>query len=120
MHFLFSMHHRYSVLINAIYNILCCHTEENDPLIPKKTVFVLTTNSKYIPSASTSQIGLNRCANERFFERPEVIKAFKEQQDIQIPEFTEVPEHDMVPSKLRARNGVIGDMVRSLVLGLIL
>lgn len=86
---------------------------ESDPLIPRKTVFVLTTDSRYISTASTSEIGLNRCANERFFEQPEVIRAFKEQQDIQIPEFTQIPDHDMVSSKLRVRSGGMVEMVRN-------
>ncbi|KAI5122370.1 hypothetical protein M0805_004127 [Coniferiporia weirii] len=80
---------------------------ENDPLIPSKTVFILTTDSKFVPSASTSELGLNHYANERYFDRPEVIKAYKEQRDIQVPEFTQLTEEEMVGGRLRARSGEV-------------
>ncbi|THH06672.1 hypothetical protein EW145_g3926 [Phellinidium pouzarii] len=80
---------------------------ENDPLIPSKTVFVLTTDSRFVPSASTSELGLNHYANERYFDRVEVIKAYQEQQDIQIPEFTQMTDEEMVGGRLRARSNEV-------------
>ncbi|KAL5533720.1 hypothetical protein ACEPAG_180 [Sanghuangporus baumii] len=79
---------------------------ENEPLIPARTVFILTTDSSKVPSASTSEIGLNKIANERYFERPEVIRAYKLQQDIQVPDFVQLDE-EMVGGRLRARTGEI-------------
>ena len=77
---------------------------ENEPLIPARSVFILTTDSRVVPPASTSEIGLNNLANERYFERPEVIKAYKIQQDIQVPEFWQL-EENVVGGRLRARTG---------------
>ncbi|KAH8110627.1 hypothetical protein DFH11DRAFT_1619300 [Phellopilus nigrolimitatus] len=80
---------------------------ESEPLIPSKTVFILTTDSRFVPSASTSELGLNPYANERYFDRPEVIKAYKDQQNIQTPEFTQLTDEEMVGGRLRARSGEV-------------
>ena len=76
-------------------------------------MFILTTDANYVPTASTSEIWLNSYANERFFDRPEVMQAFKDQQDIQIPEFTQLNDEERVGGRLRARSGGTGDIVRS-------
>ncbi|KZT30775.1 hypothetical protein NEOLEDRAFT_1174152 [Neolentinus lepideus HHB14362 ss-1] len=67
---------------------------ENEPLIPADTKFFLTTNSALIPSTSavSFEIQLNSSAYERYFDRPEVIKAYREQQTIQTPEYTLLTE----------------------------
>lgn len=92
----------YLFLVN--WRVLYGFSGENDPLIPARTVFILTTDSSLVPSASTSEIGLNSIAYERYFERPEVIKAYKLQQDIQVPDFIQLDE-GMVGARLRARTG---------------
>lgn len=76
---------------------------ENDPLIPPNTIFVLTTDTSMTPSTSAQDLQQNLFANERYFERPEVIKAFREQQDIEIPEYTVLGDEARVGGRLRAR-----------------
>ena len=76
---------------------------ENEPLIPSNSVFVLTTDSSMLPSTSTQELGQNLFANERYFDRPEVIKAYREQQDIQTPEYTVLGDDAKVGGRLRAR-----------------
>lgn len=45
----------------------------------------------------------NIFASERYFERPEVIKAYREQQEIQTPEYTVLGDEAKVGGRLRAR-----------------
>ncbi|TBU29825.1 hypothetical protein BD311DRAFT_833127 [Dichomitus squalens] len=86
---------------------------ESEPLIPATTPFLLTTNSTLISSlasdagASTSEAAhaqLNTLAYSRYFDRPEVRKAYMEQQLIQTPEFTELPQDAHVGGRFRPRN----------------
>ena len=71
-------------------------TVETEPLIPANTRFLLTTNSKYANGSSGdgSELGIkiNVVANDRYFDRPEVLKAFREQAIIQTPEFESIGE----------------------------
>ncbi|KLO07095.1 hypothetical protein SCHPADRAFT_1001905 [Schizopora paradoxa] len=76
---------------------------ESEPLIPASTLFVLTTDSTFLPPESSSDLGLNSLANERYFERPEVIKALEEQQEIQTPEYTALTDDARVGGRLRVR-----------------
>jgi hypothetical protein len=57
-----------------------------------------------VPSSSTHDLDQNMFANERYFERPEVIKAYREQLDIQTPEYTVLGDEAKVGGRLRARN----------------
>lgn len=79
---------------------------ENEPLIPANTQFLLTTNSALVhppqPSSSTD-FGLNSHANQRYFDRPDVIQAYREQQIIQTPEFTTLSEDASVGGRFRPR-----------------
>ena len=68
-----------------------------------ETQFLLTTNSALVRSASTSNLWLISTANERYFDRPEVLKAYKEQQIIQTPEFTHLSEDASVGGRFRPR-----------------
>jgi hypothetical protein len=47
---------------------------------------------------------LNTCAYERYFDKPEVIRAYHEQQLIQTPEFTLLSEHEAVGGRFRPRS----------------
>ncbi|EPQ60460.1 hypothetical protein GLOTRDRAFT_135134 [Gloeophyllum trabeum ATCC 11539] len=78
---------------------------ENEPLIPANTRFLLTTNSALIPSTSSSsfEMQLNSQAYERYFDRPEVIKAYRAQQTIQTPEYSLLSEDASVGSRFRPR-----------------
>ncbi|KAI9444530.1 hypothetical protein H4582DRAFT_1909484 [Lactarius indigo] len=69
---------------------------ENDPLIPAHTQLLLTTNS-------TRGSQLNTSAYERYFDKPEVIRAYREQQLIQTPEYTLLSEHEAVGGRFRPR-----------------
>lgn len=78
-------------------------TAENEPLIPAKTSFILTTNSKYASDDPGSAITVNVVANDRYFDRPEVVKAFREQVIIQTPEFSSIGESSNVGGRFRPR-----------------
>jgi hypothetical protein len=79
-------------------------TAENDPLIPANTSFILTTNSKYASDdPGGSGITVNMVANDRYFDRPEVVKAFREQAIIQTPEFSSIGESSNVGGRFRPR-----------------
>ena len=79
-------------------------TAENEPLIPANTSFILTTNSKYASDDSGGgAITVNMVANDRYFDRPEVVKAFREQAIIQTPEFSSIGESSNVGGRFRPR-----------------
>ena len=46
---------------------------------------------------------LNTSAYERYFDKPEVIRSYREQQVIQTPEFTLLSEHEAVGGRFRPR-----------------
>ena len=80
---------------------------ENEPLVPAHTKLLLTTSSTRVRAfgdasgAEGSQ--LNTSAYERYFDKPEVIRAYREQQVIQTPEFTLLSEHEAVGGRFRPR-----------------
>ncbi|OBZ79553.1 hypothetical protein A0H81_01406 [Grifola frondosa] len=77
---------------------------ESEPLIAADTKFLLTTNSSLVPSASTSsETELNTQAYGRYFDRPEVRKAFSAQKIIQTPEFTQLSDDANVGGRFRPR-----------------
>ena len=76
---------------------------ENEPLIPANTSFILTTNSKYASNDPGGAITVNMVANDRYFDRPEVVKAFREQAIIQTPEFSSIGESSNVGGRFRPR-----------------
>ena len=51
-----------------------------------------------------SQLDINTSAYERYFDKPEVIRAYREQQLIQTPEFTLLSEHEAVGGRFRPRS----------------
>ncbi|KAF8625220.1 hypothetical protein AX15_005521 [Amanita polypyramis BW_CC] len=66
---------------------------ENEPLVPADTPFLLTTDSAAVDELSADAgLGLNAQANERYFDRPEVLKAFREQLIIETPQFVHVAD----------------------------
>ncbi|PBK76835.1 hypothetical protein ARMSODRAFT_948678 [Armillaria solidipes] len=68
---------------------------ENEPLIPANTLFFMTTNLELLPESSSSSDGqpmVNTHANERYFERPEVMESYRLQQSIETPDFTELSQ----------------------------
>ncbi|KAF8846083.1 hypothetical protein BDN67DRAFT_890992 [Paxillus ammoniavirescens] len=79
---------------------------DNEPLIPADTPFLLTTNSALLQSSSSrpSSFGLNSLANQRYFDRPDVMKAYREQLNIQTPEFTFLSEDASVGGRFRPRS----------------
>ena len=82
---------------------------ENEPLIPADTPFLLTTNPKYAAEALAqdpeSGIQINIVANDRYFDRPDVLKAFREQAVIQTPEYEAISESiSGVGGRFRPRN----------------
>ncbi|TFY71330.1 hypothetical protein EVG20_g1687 [Dentipellis fragilis] len=77
---------------------------ENEPLIAANTKFLLTTNGALAPSNDVPfELQLNTSAYDRYFERPDVLKAYREQLVIQTPEFTTLPEHAAVGGRFRPR-----------------
>lgn len=77
-------------------------TVEYDPLFPAETHIYLTTNPETVANSSKLDLGMNVHANDRYFDRPEVVKAYREQEIIQTPEFVAVPVE--TPGRLRPRN----------------
>jgi hypothetical protein len=83
-------------------------TEENKPLIPPSTVFLLVTDSTLLPADAADTSGQKGTANilyQGYFDRPETARAFQQQQNIETPVFTAIPLEDAVGSRLRARTG---------------
>ncbi|TFY83340.1 hypothetical protein EWM64_g661 [Hericium alpestre] len=81
----------------------------DEPLIPADTRLLLTTKSELAPSSSLGtsfEFQLNTSAYDRYFDKPEVLKAYKEQLVIQTPEFTTLPEHATVGGRFRPRGHV--------------
>jgi len=81
---------------------------ENEPLIPADTVVLLTTNSKYGEKNGIdgdNSISLNIVSNDKYFSRPEVIRACREQSIIQTPQWENIGDSHRVGSRLRVRGG---------------
>ncbi|KAG6910495.1 hypothetical protein DXG01_009914 [Tephrocybe rancida] len=81
---------------------------ENEPLIPADTPFLLTTNSA-LASTSSSIYQVNVHANERYFERPEVLKAYREQLVIETPEFKSLGDTPVGRLRARSQAGITED-----------
>ncbi|KAF8140551.1 hypothetical protein EV363DRAFT_1312786 [Boletus edulis] len=78
---------------------------DNEPLIPTDTPFLLTTDSGLLqPSSMAASFGLNTFANQRYFDRADVIKAYREQLNIQTPEFSLLSEEATVGGRFRPRS----------------
>lgn len=84
-------------------NLTLLPTGETEPLIPSTARFLLTTNSSLVASSSASSFELNDLAYGRYFDRPEVRRAYKEQQLIQTPEFTQLSDDIIVGGRFRPR-----------------
>ncbi|KAL4062970.1 hypothetical protein V8B97DRAFT_1877236 [Scleroderma yunnanense] len=83
---------------------------DNEPLIPPNTSFLLTTNSALLESSRDSRpFQLNDIAKQRYFDQPEVIQAYRDQQLIQTPEFTLLPEDASVGGRFRPRSSLDND-----------
>ncbi|KAF9270652.1 hypothetical protein L218DRAFT_1072043 [Marasmius fiardii PR-910] len=82
---------------------------ENEPLIPENTRFFLTTNAALAPpELDTIPQLFNSRANERYFDRPELLKACRQQQEIEVPEYENVTEKDTVGGRFRPRGSEDG------------
>jgi hypothetical protein len=93
---------------------------ENDPLFPLDTRFIIATNEATLNIAVGAvslveappvqvpepivHLELNQDAMSRYFDRPEVIKACREQQEIQTPEFRRRTDDVSVGSRFRTRS----------------
>jgi hypothetical protein len=92
----------------GIFSCLYIYIGENEPLIPVHTQLLLTTNSTRVrafgDAAGADGSQLNTSAYERYFDKPEVIRAYREQQVIQTPEFTLLSEHEAVGGRFRPRS----------------
>ena len=76
---------------------------ENEPLIPENTRFFLTTNLALAPPEAPIPPLLNERANERYFERPQLLKACREQGIIETPHFELINDADTVGGRFRPR-----------------
>jgi len=91
------------------FSVRYCSTGENEPLVPAHTQFLLTTDSARVRTFGDAAAGadasqLNTSAYERYFDKPEVIRDYREQQLIQTPEFTLLSEHEAVGGRFRPRS----------------
>ncbi|SRR6266540_1801517 len=81
---------------------------ENEPLIPGGTPFLLTTNPKYAQETldgSDLGIQVNIVANDRYFDRPDVLQAFRQQTIIQTPDYEAISDSiSGVGGRFRPRN----------------
>ncbi|KAI6047899.1 hypothetical protein EDC04DRAFT_2620490 [Pisolithus marmoratus] len=78
---------------------------DNEPLIPAHTPFLLTTDSTLLDTPRcTNTFQQQTVARQRYFDRPDVIKAYREQQIIQTPEFTLLSEDASVGGRFRPRS----------------
>jgi hypothetical protein len=93
----------------ALNDFACTHATavENEPLIPADTPFVFKTNDTLEKVAaefsSAGGSGLVIRAHESYFDRPDVLKAYREQTMIETPEYTGIPESSSVGGRLRVR-----------------
>ncbi|KAG5637655.1 hypothetical protein H0H81_003732 [Sphagnurus paluster] len=81
---------------------------ENEPLIPEDTPFLLTTNPA-LASTSSSTLEVNIHANDRYFERPDVLKAYREQSIIQTPEYVSLGDTPVGRLRARSQAGITED-----------
>ncbi|KAG8969726.1 hypothetical protein FRC03_001071 [Tulasnella sp. 419] len=72
-------------------------TAENSTTLSPSAVFVLTTDSNFV---ATTSIAASR---QRYFQKPEVVKACAKQAMIQTPDFERLTETSAVTGRLRAR-----------------
>lgn len=97
----------YGTVLGAWRVILMLPPAENEPLIPADTPFVFKTNDTLEKVAgdfaTAGGSGLNLLAHQSYFERPEVLKAYREQTIIETPEFTNVSDTPSVGGRLRVR-----------------
>ncbi|KAJ6609382.1 hypothetical protein B0H10DRAFT_482220 [Mycena sp. CBHHK59/15] len=97
---------------NCDVDIMILNTQinksENEPLIPADTRFLMSTNDTLekitMEFSSSEGAGINLRTHESYFERPEVLKAYREQTIIETPEYTNLSEVPTVGARLRARN----------------
>ncbi|KAJ7610810.1 hypothetical protein FB45DRAFT_691757, partial [Roridomyces roridus] len=91
------------MILNAQLN-----KSDSDPLIPGDSPFVLKTSTALDKVAEKFQeagsFGLNVHAHERYFDRPEVLKAYREQIIIETPQYERIGDVAPGGSRLRQRN----------------
>ncbi|KAJ6575437.1 hypothetical protein B0H19DRAFT_1128677 [Mycena capillaripes] len=92
------------MILNAQLN-----KSENEPLIPADTPFVLKTSDTLEKlaeefSSLAGGSGLTIRAHESYFDRPDVLKAYREQTIIETPEYTNVADVPSVGGRLRVRS----------------
>ncbi len=76
---------------------LPAQSAETETLVPYNTPFLLTTNSGlFSTSGPTTELSLTTVPSERYFDRPDVLKAYREQLIIQTPSFTNVQDNPSV------------------------
>jgi hypothetical protein len=98
-------------LLSIFHSLFFALKAENEPLVPADTPFLLTTDSVALDTLSSSTgLGLNVDANERYFDRPEVLKAFREQLLIETPQFVHVADLPSVGVGGRFRPRGSGDV----------
>ncbi|KAF5368615.1 hypothetical protein D9758_002209 [Tetrapyrgos nigripes] len=84
---------------------------EDVPVIPENTRFFLSTSAALAPpEASSSRIAINSRSDDRYFDRPDVIKAFRQQTNIETPEFIELKDTQEGLGRFRARDSDEGTL----------
>ncbi|KAJ2918345.1 hypothetical protein MD484_g1988, partial [Candolleomyces efflorescens] len=82
------------------------YKETQHTLLSSSTCFHLTTDSSYAESSGDAGRIVNNVVEEQFYNRPDVIRSFREQQIIQTPDV--VPIEGDVHSRFRPREGDMG------------
>lgn len=70
--------------------------------LPDNYRFLLTTNSSMVPTEPGTYME-EALVTEKYFDRPDVLKAYREQQEIQTPEFRAISEIAAVGGRFRPR-----------------
>ncbi|TFK19961.1 hypothetical protein FA15DRAFT_759679 [Coprinopsis marcescibilis] len=73
---------------------------DTEVIIPESKQFLLATNPVHAQSSVEHDRVVKTVANERYFNRPAVIEAYRTQAEIQTPEFSLI---DTLPTRMRAR-----------------
>ena len=94
--------------ISILAHFLLFSAEDNKPLIPVSSSFLLVTDSSIAeqsePSPSENPADVPQLFYQSYFDRPEVIKSYREQEVIETPVFNPLPD-DAIGSRFRMRSG---------------
>lgn len=87
------------LFLTCLLFLRCCIVE-TEAIVPPATPFLLTTDSNLFSNASEASV--TTVASDRYFDRPDVLKAYREQLTIQTPSYRNVKDN-LVVARFRPR-----------------